>query len=123
MAILTFRSKVVQLLLIAFGLLSVAIWYRSFREHYNLKTYSHGSYAMLKSIVLGEIRWAKHTIRKDGLLEVNMTGRHPLWELIEDAERRWDELHAKFVIVLQDKALLIVLISLKAKQDTSRCCS
>jgi hypothetical protein len=123
MAILTFRSKVVQLLLIAFGLLSVAIWSRSFREHYNLKTHSYGRYAMLKSIVLGEIRWAKHTIRKDGLLEVNMTGRDPLWELIEDAERRWDELHAKFVILLQEKALLIVLISLKAKQDTSRCCS
>jgi hypothetical protein len=31
-----------------------------------------------------------HTWRKDGLLEVNMDGRHPIFDLIERAEAEWD---------------------------------
>lgn len=98
MATLTLRSKAVQLCLCIFGLLSVGIWYRSFREYY--ETHSYKGFTLLKSMMVsGDHRRTQHTLRQDGLLEVNITGRHPLWELIEDAEKRWDELHARFVSV------------------------
>jgi len=34
---------------------------------------------------------ANHTYRSDGLLEVNPDGPHPIYELIDNAERRWKE--------------------------------
>ncbi|KXN85629.1 Choline dehydrogenase, mitochondrial [Leucoagaricus sp. SymC.cos] len=33
----------------------------------------------------------KHTYRPDGLLEVNQNGPHPMYELIREAERKWDD--------------------------------
>jgi len=39
--------------------------------------------------------YERHVVRPDGLLEVNMAGRHPLWDLLGDAERQWDELNSR----------------------------
>ncbi|KAF8517049.1 hypothetical protein BU17DRAFT_92221 [Hysterangium stoloniferum] len=36
-----------------------------------------------------------HFLRKDGLFEVNMAGRHPIRELIEGAERTWRQMHER----------------------------
>lgn len=33
----------------------------------------------------------KHTYRTDGLLEVNPNGAHPIYELVRDAQGRWDK--------------------------------
>ena len=33
----------------------------------------------------------KHKFRPDGLLEVNMEGAHPIFELISRAEKEWEE--------------------------------
>jgi hypothetical protein len=33
----------------------------------------------------------KHTYRLDGLLEVNPNGPHPIYELIREAERKWEQ--------------------------------
>jgi hypothetical protein len=33
----------------------------------------------------------KHVYRKDGLLEVNPNGPHPIFELIKRAQEAWDE--------------------------------
>lgn len=36
-----------------------------------------------------------HTFRSDGLLEVNPAGRHPIYDLIERAEKEWEEKHKR----------------------------
>ena len=93
MALVSLHSKTVQLFLFLFGVLLVGTAYLSFRDY--------AEYAFLTAISNLSTRkvWAKHAIRQDGLLETNMAGRHPLLDLIEDGERRWDEMNARHVMI------------------------
>lgn len=38
---------------------------------------------------------SRHLYREDGLLETNPDGPHPILELIEQAQKRWDAKHKK----------------------------
>lgn len=91
MALISLRYKTVQLSLLIVAVLSVGIWYHIFGEQHQ---YVFFIKPVISYISTGNLR-GMHPVRQDGLLEVNTAGRHPLLDLIEDAERRWDEMHAR----------------------------
>lgn len=109
------RSKVVLPFSIVFVSLALGA-YQFFTKSYD--SHETPSYKVLvtKGIALGERFWAKYNIRDDGLLEVNKAGRHPLWDLTEDAEMRWHEMNARWAKC--HKRVLSGLNALKTKQDT-----
>lgn len=47
----------------------------------------------------------KHTYHSNGLLEVNPHGRHPIYDLIERAEKEWDEKIRRQSTTLEDAVL------------------
>ncbi|KAF8582177.1 glycosyltransferase family 90 protein [Ramaria rubella] len=85
---LSLRPPTILLILVVLALITLGAWFNSSDTESTGPHHDH-------PVVEWQVAQAKHTMRSDGLLETNMAGRHPLWDLMEDAQRQWREMNAK----------------------------
>jgi len=92
---MSIRCNRVQLVAFLVTAALFTVWLRN-GEHYepNEDEYRNGGYknGNEKGWSSKQGGHAAHFVRGDGLLEVNMEGRHPILELVEEGERRWKEM-------------------------------
>lgn len=104
--LLSSRSALYQLFLLFVFLVAVLTWYRGYLDettrawYERVRPQEHSNSLDDLTNVTNEgsppdVNHESHMSGPDGLLRTNMLGRHPLWQLLEDAERQWKELNAR----------------------------
>ena len=111
-------------LLFVFVLAVVFISFRDYRKSSLNHWYDHAK-SLVETSQPGHHE--AHHVRQDGVLEVNMAGRHPFLDLMEDAERRFQQRQARCVLAhsailhltrIQDKARRSPRLSMSTRDGT-----